>query len=284
MRKLWALLFVLVLLPASYSEQRPAERMETPQPPFEGSIAHQTQGPAETILYFPDYVDGGGWSVQLVLSNVDPAEAAEVRGGSLRSRRTTGPGSVRLRLDVRGPGSGQPGVEEFGHGSDSPRLDPGSRRYGRGEWTLDLPARPVGDRSRREARRVGQAIRVVRGRIADGRRRSRRLQAGRLVPPRASHPRRGGERSPGGGGRFLGGFPPIGAHAPGMVRRGRNRYGIPGGLSRALVPSDRGRISVRPPRAAVREAELLTFSGAGDPDPTRRTSRDVSRLPRLCGR
>ena len=79
MKKLWAPLFVLLLLSASYSEQRPAERLETAQPSFKDSIAHQTQGPAETILYFPDYVDGGGWSVQLVLSNVDPAAAAEVR-------------------------------------------------------------------------------------------------------------------------------------------------------------------------------------------------------------
>ena len=79
MKKLWAPLFVLLLLSASYSEQRPAERLETAQPSFEDSIAHQTQDPAETILYFPDYVDGGGWSVQLVLSNVDPAAAAEVR-------------------------------------------------------------------------------------------------------------------------------------------------------------------------------------------------------------
>ena len=43
------------------------------------SIAPQAQEPGETILYFPDYVDGGGWSVQLVLSNVDPDAAAEVR-------------------------------------------------------------------------------------------------------------------------------------------------------------------------------------------------------------
>ena len=79
MKKLWALWFVLLLLPVSYSEQRNAERLETAQSPFEDSITHQTQDPAETILYFPDYVDGGGWSVQLVLSNVDPAAAAEVR-------------------------------------------------------------------------------------------------------------------------------------------------------------------------------------------------------------
>ena len=31
-----------------------------------------------TTLHFPDYVDGGGWSVQLALSNVDPTAAAAV--------------------------------------------------------------------------------------------------------------------------------------------------------------------------------------------------------------
>ena len=78
MKRIWVPLFVLLLLPASYSEQRPAERLETAQPPFDDSIAHQTQDSAETILYFPDYVDGGGWSVQLALSNVDPDTAVEV--------------------------------------------------------------------------------------------------------------------------------------------------------------------------------------------------------------
>ncbi len=47
--------------------------------PAEDSIAGQAQEQGATILYFPDYVDGGGWSVQLVLNNVDPDAAAEVR-------------------------------------------------------------------------------------------------------------------------------------------------------------------------------------------------------------
>ena len=34
--------------------------------------------PPEGLLYFPDYVDGGGWSVQLALSNVDPTAAVAV--------------------------------------------------------------------------------------------------------------------------------------------------------------------------------------------------------------
>ena len=77
MKNIWVRLFVLLLLPASYSVQRPAERPETSHPPHEDSIRSQTQEPAATILYFPDYVDGGGWSVQLALSNVDPDTAAE---------------------------------------------------------------------------------------------------------------------------------------------------------------------------------------------------------------
>ena len=42
------------------------------------SIAPQAQEPGETVLYFPDYVDGGGWSVQLVLSNVGTMAATAV--------------------------------------------------------------------------------------------------------------------------------------------------------------------------------------------------------------
>ena len=77
MKKIWVPFVVLLLLPASYSLQRPAERPENAQPPYEDSIRSQTQEAGETILYFPDYVDGGGWSVQLALSNVDPDTGVE---------------------------------------------------------------------------------------------------------------------------------------------------------------------------------------------------------------
>ena len=78
MKKLWVPLFVLFLLPALYSVERTAERMEDVRPPDEDSIRSQTEEPAETILCFPGYVDGGGWSVQLALSNVDADTGAEV--------------------------------------------------------------------------------------------------------------------------------------------------------------------------------------------------------------
>ena len=47
--------------------------------PTDDSISRQAQEQEETVLYFPDYVDGEGWSVQLVLSNVDPNTAAGIR-------------------------------------------------------------------------------------------------------------------------------------------------------------------------------------------------------------
>ncbi len=47
--------------------------------PTDDSISRQAQEQEETALYFPDYVDGEGWSVQLVLSNGDPNAAAGIR-------------------------------------------------------------------------------------------------------------------------------------------------------------------------------------------------------------
>ncbi len=48
---------------------------QTGGPPSENVRQEQE----EMVLYFPDYVDGGGWSVQLVLSNVDPNAATGIR-------------------------------------------------------------------------------------------------------------------------------------------------------------------------------------------------------------
>ena len=43
-----------------------------------GSPPLQAQEDPLTTLYFPDYVDGGGWSVQLAVSNIDTTAAAAV--------------------------------------------------------------------------------------------------------------------------------------------------------------------------------------------------------------
>ena len=72
---IFALCLFFVLSPAQTAGAPP----EDVRHPAEDSIAGQAQEQGATILYFPDYVDGGGWSVQLVLNNVDPDAAAEVR-------------------------------------------------------------------------------------------------------------------------------------------------------------------------------------------------------------
>ena len=64
--------------PPRNSAQRLAGRLEDARPPHDDSIQNQTREPVETSLYFPDYVDGGGWSVQLALGNIDAETAAEV--------------------------------------------------------------------------------------------------------------------------------------------------------------------------------------------------------------
>ena len=67
--------WLIVLLSPTQTGAPPAENVLRPP---DDSIARQSQGQEETVLYFPDYVDGGGWSVQLVLSNVDPDISAQV--------------------------------------------------------------------------------------------------------------------------------------------------------------------------------------------------------------
>ncbi|MDE2926813.1 MAG: hypothetical protein OXT71_10490 [Acidobacteriota bacterium] len=78
MRKILVPLFAFLFLAASFSSQSPAEGPEKAQLQVRETIRNQNQEAEETVLYFPDYVDGGGWSVQLALSNVDPDAGAEV--------------------------------------------------------------------------------------------------------------------------------------------------------------------------------------------------------------
>ena len=77
MKKFRGLLVGLVLLGLA-AAQRPTPRLESVRPLNDAPVPYQTQEPHQTTLYFPDYVDGEGWSVQLALSNVDTSVAAEV--------------------------------------------------------------------------------------------------------------------------------------------------------------------------------------------------------------
>ncbi|MCY3756674.1 MAG: hypothetical protein OXG96_03035 [Acidobacteria bacterium] len=70
-----ALCLLLALSPALTGSPPPENRRR----PVDDSIAGQGQAQGATILHFPDYLDGGGWSVELVLSNVARDAAAQVR-------------------------------------------------------------------------------------------------------------------------------------------------------------------------------------------------------------
>ena len=66
----------VLLVPSVLSvAPRPIEGLENVPPP-EDSIQLQTS--SGTTLYFPDYVDGGGWSVQLALSNAARRSTAAI--------------------------------------------------------------------------------------------------------------------------------------------------------------------------------------------------------------
>lgn len=73
----WRVLIASVLLSAGSAAQGPAQVLQTDSASDE-SIQKQTQASPGTTLYFPDYVVGGGWSVQLVLGNLDPDHSARV--------------------------------------------------------------------------------------------------------------------------------------------------------------------------------------------------------------
>ena len=91
-----------------------------------------------------------------------------------------------------------------------------------------------------EPAELGDRFRSVRRGVGRRRRRSGDLQAGGGVQHPAPSPRRSGERPVGGGVRLPGELSPIGAHASGMVRRGRDRPGISDGLSGSTFVAGRG--------------------------------------------
>ena len=75
MKKLASLLVALLLFPAVYAERGADQPLEIVL--YSESIQFQTEEQEET-LYFPDFVDGGGWSVQLVLTNIGTTAGAAV--------------------------------------------------------------------------------------------------------------------------------------------------------------------------------------------------------------
>ena len=158
MKKSWVPLFVLLLLPASYSVQRSAGRLENARTPHEDSIQSQTQEPAETILYFHDYVDGGGRSVQLALSNIEADTGAEV----VVEVYDADSGPILDLFDSESafeiPPLGSRILRSAGAGGNPARLDQSRVRSGAGQWAVDLPAGRDGSRGQRETGGVGKPV------------------------------------------------------------------------------------------------------------------------------
>ena len=74
----WGSLVTGLLLATGSAAQSPAPPRESARPASDEAIRYQIQEPQGAVLYFPDYVEGGGWSVQLVLSNVGATAATAV--------------------------------------------------------------------------------------------------------------------------------------------------------------------------------------------------------------
>ena len=109
MKRIWVPFLVLLLLPASYSVQRPAGRPETTHPTHEDSIRSQTQEAGETpLLVLPRL----RWSVQLALSNVYPDTAAEAASLTTRTAGRSWICSIPDRLSRSRRWA--PGVEKLG--------------------------------------------------------------------------------------------------------------------------------------------------------------------------
>ena len=258
-------LFALLLLPASYPIQKPSEVVENGRLPHEESIQHQTREPAETVLYFPDYVDGGGWSVQLALSNVDPETAADVAveiygvdGASVTDLFEPGTtfeipplGSRVMRSS--GTGAIRRGWIQVRTGTDSVS---GLLTYKEGTTGIEVSVEPaeLGGRFAlfvEESDDVGAGVAVFKPEAAPS------VQL-RVRDEEGNDPLEGAFVS-------RGEFSPVGAHAAGMVRRGGDRPGIPERFPGSAVPADRGRIELRSAGAAVRKEEPIAFVGSGHP-------------------
>ena len=74
----WRSLVTGLLLAAGAAAPSPAPPREKDRPASDEAVQYQVQEPQGKVLYFPDYVEGGGWAVQLVLSNTGAAAATAV--------------------------------------------------------------------------------------------------------------------------------------------------------------------------------------------------------------
>ena len=236
-KTLWVSLVVGLLCAAGSAAQSPVPPRESARPASDEAIQSQIQEPQGTLLYFPDYVEGSGWSVQLVLSNVGATAATavvEVYGQDGQSVTNLFDSGSRLEI----PSSGESSPEKHRWGNDSARLDRGPDRTGLAQWIVDLSARRDGHRGGGGTGPTGRSLCPVRRGDERDRHGTGDLQTGRGHGDRVSDPRRSGER-PDRRGPEMGEFPAMGSNPSGRVRE--RRYEVPAGFSGAPVPARCGR-------------------------------------------
>ena len=119
------------------------------------AIRNPSQDPQAMPLYFPDYVDGGGWSVQLALSNMDAVETAEVEVEAYDQAGRPVPDLFGSGSRFKIPSLGSRVLKSPGRGGNTAWLDPDPDRGGPGQWIIDLSARTVGGRGQCRAGPVG---------------------------------------------------------------------------------------------------------------------------------
>ena len=148
----WGLLLAGLLLAASSAAQSPAPPLKSARPASDDSIQSQTQQQQGTLLYFPDYVEGGGWSVQLMLGNIDPTRSVQVVVEAYDSEGQTVPGLFESGSPFEIPSRGSRVLRSAGAGAPrrgwiEVRAEPGSVNglltYRNSESGVEVGVQPV---------------------------------------------------------------------------------------------------------------------------------------------
>ena len=148
----WGLLLAGLLLAASSAAQSPAPPLKSARPASDDSIQSQTQQQQGTLLYFPDYVEGGVWSVQLMLGNIDPTRSVQVVVEAYDSEGQTVPGLFESGSPFEIPSRGSRVLRSAGAGAPrrgwiEVRAEPGSVNglltYRNSESGVEVGVQPV---------------------------------------------------------------------------------------------------------------------------------------------
>ena len=247
--------------------------------PSDDSITGQAQEQGATILYFPDYVDGGGWSVQLVLSNLDPAAGAEARVAVYDANAQPVPDLFDSEITLEIPSLGSRVLESAGSGAirqgwiqvetESATVS-GLLTYRHAESGTEVGVEPV---------RLGTEFALF---VEE----STRIGSGVAVfKPEADSRLELRIRDEEGGDPLNGGFVLWGNFH--QAARTLPEWFAVEGVDTGFLENFRGRLFLRsedgtpfaPLGAAVREADPFTLGGGDDSVPGRRRPRRWSSLP-----